>query len=60
MTSRGPFQPKTFYDSMILKDTTAHLGLGPPSLPLSLPLPTTQSLPYVKGYSFLKGIFFLY
>jgi len=23
MTSRGPFQPKTFYDSMILKDVSS-------------------------------------
>ena len=38
----------------ITRDTTAHLGSGLPSLPL----PTTQSLPFVKDYSFLKGFFF--
>lgn len=44
----------TLLSIYITRDTTAHLGSGP----LCLPVPTTQSLPFVKGYSFLKGFFF--
>lgn len=36
--------------------TTAHLGPGVPSLPF----PTTESLTFVKAYSFLKGFSFFY
>lgn len=46
----------TLLSIFITRDTTAHLGSGP----LCLPVPTTQSLPFVKGCSFLKGFFLNY